>query len=213
MKADAIKPTRASGDLVTKERLLEVATRLFAEHGFSKVTVRDICAPAKANVAAINYHFGGKVGLYEEVLRSAIRIMQTMTEDVRRAGDGLPAEKQLAVYVRTFLERVTQNRNGWIHQLMMHEMQDPTPALDLVVKDVLKPRLAYLRTVVAAILGCDTADPRVERCVGSVQAQCLSVMWNPIGRKLGIRTIDAAEVPELAAHISAFSVAGIRALR
>jgi TetR/AcrR family transcriptional regulator, regulator of cefoperazone and chloramphenicol sensitivity len=211
MKAVAVKA--ASGDLITKERLLEVATRLFAEHGFGKVTVRDICAPAKANVAAINYHFGGKVGLYEEVLRSAIRVMQTMTDDVRRAGDGMSPERQLGLYVWTFLERVTQNHNGWIHQLMMHEMHDPTPALDLVVKEVIKPRLAYLGTIVAAILGCDTTDARVERCVTSVQVQCLSVMRNPIGRKLGIRAIDAAQVPELAAHITTFSVAGIRALR
>ena len=52
-------------DLATKERLLREATRLFAERGFKKVTVRDICAAARANVAAVNYHFGGKPGLYE----------------------------------------------------------------------------------------------------------------------------------------------------
>ena len=50
-------------DLETRERLVEVSARLFAERGFSKVTVREICQRAHANVAAVNYHFGGKDGL------------------------------------------------------------------------------------------------------------------------------------------------------
>ncbi len=56
-----------------------MAAHLFAEHGFDNVTVRDICQQARANVAAVNYHFGGKSGLYDEVLRWAIRIMQATT--------------------------------------------------------------------------------------------------------------------------------------
>lgn len=203
----------ASGDLVTKERLLEVATRLFAEHGFGKVTVRAICTGATANVAAVNYHFGGKAGLYEEVLRAAIRVMQTMTDDVKREGEGQPPKQQLRIYVRIFLERVSANRNGWIHQLMMHEMQDPTPGLDLVVAQVITPRVAYLSSIIADMLGCDDRDERVRRCVMSVQSQCLTVMRNPIGQKLGMRAIGPADVPALADHITAFSVAGIVALR
>ena len=49
-------------DRETRDRLLAAAERLFADRGFKKVTVRDICTVAKANVAAINYHFGDKLG-------------------------------------------------------------------------------------------------------------------------------------------------------
>ena len=42
------------GDQETRQRLLDAAARLFAEHGFEKVTVRDICKEAGANVAAVN---------------------------------------------------------------------------------------------------------------------------------------------------------------
>jgi TetR/AcrR family transcriptional regulator, regulator of cefoperazone and chloramphenicol sensitivity len=59
-------------DTETRERLLSTAERLFAERGFSKVTVREICRSARANVAAVNYHFSGKQGLYDEVVRTAI---------------------------------------------------------------------------------------------------------------------------------------------
>ena len=58
-------------DKETRERLLSTAERLFAERGFSKVTIREICKSARANVAAVNYHFNGKKGLYDEVVRTA----------------------------------------------------------------------------------------------------------------------------------------------
>lgn len=59
-------PQNASGD-ATRRRLLEAATRLFSEHGYAAVTVRDITRAAETNLAAVNYHFGGKLGLYEAV--------------------------------------------------------------------------------------------------------------------------------------------------
>ena len=77
-------------DLETRERLVEDAARLFAERGFSRVTVREICKSAHANVAAVNYHFGGKNGLYDEVVQSAIRTMQGTTEAIQKAGEGQP---------------------------------------------------------------------------------------------------------------------------
>src|ERR1700743_147511 len=48
----------------TRKKLLEVAGRVFAEHGYYAATVRDICAQAGSNVAAVNYHFRDKLGLY-----------------------------------------------------------------------------------------------------------------------------------------------------
>ena len=68
-------------DLETRARLLNAAARLFAEHGFARVTVRDICRKARANVAAVNYHFGGKDGLYQAVMRMAMETMQGTTDD------------------------------------------------------------------------------------------------------------------------------------
>ena len=65
-----------SDDRDTRERLIEAAGQLFADHGFRKVTVREICRVAHANVAAVNYHFGDKLGLYREVLDTAIAAQQ-----------------------------------------------------------------------------------------------------------------------------------------
>ncbi len=58
-------------NLATRERLLQAATRLFADTGYRGASVRDICNLAGANPGAVSYHFGGKRQLYRSVLRQA----------------------------------------------------------------------------------------------------------------------------------------------
>jgi AcrR family transcriptional regulator len=198
-------------DTETRERLLSTAEKLFADRGFSKVTVREICRSARANVAAVNYHFSGKKGLYDEVIRSAIKTMQTTTDAIREAESGRTPDEQLAAYVTIFLKRVVAARDSWIHQLMIRELSDPTPALDLVLKKVVQPRMAYLREVVASIAGCEPGDARVERCVMSVQAQCLALLSHPIAG-LRPKSMSERELDLMAQHIVQFSLGGVRAI-
>jgi AcrR family transcriptional regulator len=58
-------------NLTTRERLLQAATRLFADNGYRGASVRNICNLAGANPGAVSYHFGGKRQLYRAVLRRA----------------------------------------------------------------------------------------------------------------------------------------------
>src|ERR687895_1614836 len=70
----------------TRQRLLDAARRLFAEHGYDHVTVRMIAAAADANVALINRYFGSKSGLFGEVLAGGPTVREAVEGDVA----GLP---------------------------------------------------------------------------------------------------------------------------
>lgn len=200
-------------DRETRERLLAAAERLFAERGFKKVTVREICRAARANVAAVNYHFGDKLGLYREVLQSAIGAIRDTTDQARVAGEGQTPEEQLRRYIVIFLRRVLAAKSEPIHQLLAREVSDPTPALDDVVEQAIRPRIELLSRVIGDIIGCDPDDLRVLRCVGSIQAQSLVFRPNPIAARLGLAFDPTpALIDEAAGHIAEFSIGGVRAI-
>src|ERR1700694_3056663 len=104
----------------TREKLLEVAEQVFAKHGYQAATIREICVRAGANVAAVNYHFGDKLGLYTEVLEQSARAAQI--EAVRNALDQTaPPEDILRAVIRARLRGVC--RGGlpdWQFRIMVH---------------------------------------------------------------------------------------------
>ena len=137
--------SRSTGDdQETRSRLLKVSERLFADRGFKDVTVREICRAARANVAAINYHFGDKLGLYREVLQTATDAMRATNDAARRAGQGQPPEEKLRRYVLIFLQGLLASNYETLHRLIHREMNDPTPVLDAFVEQSVRPRVEYL---------------------------------------------------------------------
>jgi AcrR family transcriptional regulator len=203
----------ATGDQATRRRILDHAAALFAEGGFDQVTVREICRAARANVAAVNYHFGSKHSLYLAVVRSAIDIMRETNELSIEAGRGASPDDQLRAYVRVFMTRITsKGRHSWIHKLMTRELEAATDAFDLVIREVIEPRQQYLAAIIAAISGLAADDPRVTRAGISVQAQCL-LFARPLPRKVPAAWRGGlADVNAIADHIATFSLAGARAL-
>ncbi|MCG6988441.1 MAG: CerR family C-terminal domain-containing protein [Gemmatimonadetes bacterium] len=202
----------AHDDAVTRQRLLRAATRLFSERGFGAVTVRELCREARANLAAVNYHFGGKLGLYREVVENALAgVRDDPTIDVP---DGTPAEERLRHYIRTYVPRLAapRGRAVWAQKLMRHEMTDPTPLAPWIAQEVILPRVRFLSEAVAELLGTDVEDERVGRCVVSLQAQCLFYLPNRFREVAfpGWRDTSDEAIAAAADHIAAFTLAGIR---
>ncbi|HYE85962.1 MAG TPA: CerR family C-terminal domain-containing protein [Vicinamibacterales bacterium] len=205
------KTNAASAD--TRQRLIDAAAKLFADRGFANVTVREICKASNANVAAVNYHFGDKAGLYRAVVTLAISVMLETNELSQRAGEGRSPEDQIRGFVRVFVTRLTgDGPTSWIHRLMAREFEHPTEALDLVLTQVVRPRLEYLSNIAGAYMGLPAGDLRVTRSIGSMQMQCIMAARQvpaPIEKAFGpaMRDLDAT-----IHHITEFTLGGMRAI-
>ena len=75
---------------------------------------------------------------------------------------------------------------------MAREMEHPTEALDQVMTQVVKPRLEYLSGVAGTVMGLPPSDPRVKRCIASLQMQCLMARAaDPAAARKDVRPGDA----------------------
>lgn len=91
----------------TAIRILDVAERLFVEHGFEATSLRMITQQAAVNLAAVNYHFGSKDALFESVFsRRLVPWVTACLEelDALDSSGGIPtAEQVVMTYVRPAL--------------------------------------------------------------------------------------------------------------
>jgi len=198
-----------------RQELLAAAGAVFAERGFAQATVREICERAGANVAAVNYYFGDKAGLYREAIRHWSEVSRRQYPPDLGLRAGATPEQRLAAFIRAFLLRLLDPRRpGWHGSLLAREMVAPTAALDELVATMYRPMNARLRRIVRDV-GRGRLPPAVVRlCARSILGQCLYYRHaRPVLARLNPAEIfGTASVERLAAHITRFSLAAIRAL-
>ncbi|KRE89101.1 TetR family transcriptional regulator [Frateuria sp. Soil773] len=91
----------------TKERILTAAEVLFAQRGFDGGSLRQLTAAAGVNLAAVNYHFGSKDRLVEEVFRRRLDALNAQRLAALAKVAGRPdttLEDVLAAFIRPALE-------------------------------------------------------------------------------------------------------------
>ncbi|HEY9400136.1 MAG TPA: TetR family transcriptional regulator [Luteimonas sp.] len=98
----------------TKDRILGAAEELFAQFGFSGTSLRQVTSRADVNIAAVNYHFGSKENLVNEVFRRRMDEMSAQRlARLRAAIEQHPGELEavLAAFVEPALA-LAQDRHG-----------------------------------------------------------------------------------------------------
>lgn len=154
-------------DQGTRERLLAAAAEVFAEHGYKSATVREICRRAGANVAAVNYHFGGKDKLYAAMLDHYMRTCQAAFPlDVGVTPDSPPRER-LRAFVHGLVQRILGGGDDPVSEahgkLVSLELIDPTPACDGLLREHIAPVNDLLADILRGLLGPAAEDPDVLR--------------------------------------------------
>jgi AcrR family transcriptional regulator len=100
----------------TKDRILDSAELLFAQHGIAATSLRALTDHASVNLAAVNYHFQSKDALVQAVLFRRlnpinVRRMELLKELLARAADGRPTvEDILEAFYRPPVEAAMASR-------------------------------------------------------------------------------------------------------
>jgi len=89
---------RAAQGRATRGQLIEVATRLFAEHGYEGTSIEAVLSAAGVSRGALYHHFAGKEALFEAVVSAVSeQVTVELTETVQGCADPLDAMRTAAV--------------------------------------------------------------------------------------------------------------------
>ena len=201
-----------------KDRLLDTAEGLFCERGFKGTSIRDIAAAAGCNIASVNYYFGSKEGLYEEVWhRHLIPMRDSRIASINRVmsqAEGRPnLEDLLRSFADTFVgSMVDTSKSSRLSKLMAREYIDSHLPTNMFVNEVMMPTISAMHS--ALMKTCPKLDeskilPVVFSVIGQlVHLVHVKTMFEPGGDDLSLPVFDSNEIID---HIVKFSAAGIRA--
>lgn len=198
----------------TIQRILDEAERMFAENGYSGISIRAITQAAGANVASIHYHFGSKAALLDAVLR---RRVEPMNAERHRRLDACLKRDQARPDLREVLEAfilpalvpMAEPGGERFAQLSGVLSVDPHPEVRAVIyrayDDVAKRFVAALR---AALPNLPDED-----LFWRLHALYGAMMYIRVrsGRVDRLVNTPATSVPDIARHLIAFLTAGMLA--
>lgn len=129
----------------TKDRLIKVALIMFAENGYDKTSVRELAKKAEVNIAAINYHFSGKEGLYHAVLEYITEYMNSWAMPLLKEYEYFLKKQnnkfnidQTIKWIESFLDTFmntafeSYETNIILHKIIRREQLKPTFAFDKI---------------------------------------------------------------------------------
>jgi len=145
---------------VTPDRILDAAERLFLEHGYDGTSSRMITGAARVNLAAVNYHFGGKRGLFQAMIARRLdalheeRLALLEAELAAAAGRPLACERILAALFIPALALARDAGRGGADflRLLGRAYVDPSPELRAFLSERYAPSIARFKDAFAQAL-------------------------------------------------------------
>jgi TetR/AcrR family transcriptional regulator len=117
----------------SRTKLIAAATHLFADKGFSAVSIRELAQQAGVNSALISYHFDGKEGLYTAVLENQFSLLLQLAERINK--EPLTPEQRIREYAITVLN-IHQKYPALI-RLLYSELFNPSPCFEVITQKFL----------------------------------------------------------------------------
>ena len=203
----------------TKEKILKAAGDIFGDKGFKDTTIRAIAQAAGVNIAAINYHFRDKEGLYGMVLEDVFKTGFTRFPALPQHESEGGAEEQLRTFIHAMFYRL-QSDEGWggftgKGKLIARELLDPSPALEPILDDYIKQSKDMLVSIIARIMQTDPEPDVLRPCAISIISQCIyyALASRVITRVFADNGSTRDSLDRLADFVWVFSLGGIARIR
>ena len=208
------KPRRAprtDGDS-TRAKLLDAAGRLFAECGYAGAASKAICEAAGTDLAAINYHFGNRDGLYRAVLHEGHKHFVSLENLTALAQSVLSPQQKLEAFIDGMVASLFDDK-GWHNRVCAREILAPSPHFASLIGEGVMPKFRLVADILGDITGIPPGDPALARCVVSIMAPYLMLLVIDRDTPNPFQALLSQPVEELAAHLKRFAVAGLLAER
>lgn len=209
-KETSVREARDDGN-ATKAALIEVAARLIAKQGYEKTTSKEICELAKTNLAAVNYHFGGREGLYREVLVRAYQHTAGIEELKKLSGQNLSPQEKMNIFLDMLANAILQKEN-WSIRVVLREFIAPSRIGNELAEKEIIPKFSYILKLFADYLGLPPTDVRVHTAMISTVS---TFFWMLLVQGIdipGVREMLSIEgkKKELLLGIKEFSLMGMK---
>jgi AcrR family transcriptional regulator len=168
-KSSQKKPKRVKES--TEQRLIRISGELFAEHAYEAVTIRDIAEAAGVNIAAVNYHFGGKEELFAATIRHAFDRVQAPLASNAKDIEAALAEMVYQILSRLFLE---DPNAAWQQRLLARAIMHNAALVRAVVDEYTLKDVEALASLLARAKGTITRDVCLAAALG-ILGECLFV--------------------------------------
>ena len=109
----------------TKELILDVAEKLFAQLGFDGTSTRNISTEAGVNMAMLNYYFGSKEGLFIAVLQKKLEASGSTLRSINQ--DSISSWEKMEKCIDGYVDRIMADSN--FHKMMYRELSLPQRSL------------------------------------------------------------------------------------
>jgi AcrR family transcriptional regulator len=155
----------------TADRILQVASKMFAEKGFANASVRDICREAGTTAPVIYYYFGSKKGLFDAVARKQIS-MGGFIRKLSVAAAARDPVKGIERFVSTYLSSFPE------HTFDLGLYMRDSATLDKQSAQIVTEDLERVRGVASKLIGRAIARGAFRKTDSALAADCLLGMMN-----------------------------------
>ncbi|WP_243925090.1 CerR family C-terminal domain-containing protein [Pseudodesulfovibrio sp. S3-i] len=185
----------------TRATLIQTGARLFAQHGYSAVSMRTLATEAGVNLATVSYHFGGKAGLYQAILQEIINIRDSIVPPSREvlarmatAGENIKAKAGVVDWFIEALIRGILGRmdNVWATIIITRELAHPSDLYPKLEQEFFDPSFKALYTLVENSLPHGTDRDDIVISAHGIIAIVLKLLeaHNLITKRLGWESYD-----------------------